>query len=182
MLSNFPASFLNPQRMHSLHISLNILITLKMTLPLHFVLFLHPFMLTCGQLNYTRFKNAAPNFWSGGSDTIARSEGSSSIHSFISIFVLFIFIKNCWILFKSANSACCFYRDIITRRVAPYLAQRGLYTLIEGCFSRTRSPTWYLSSPRGIHISKKLPYFINGKFVSKFRIKANLSNTFFTSI
>ena len=34
------------------------------------------------------------------------------------LFALFIFIKDCWILFRRTSSACCFYCDCLTTRVA----------------------------------------------------------------
>ena len=63
----------------------------------------------------------------GGSHTITLPLGSSEIPNFISVFVLLIFIKACWTLFKRTNSACCFYRDTITRRVALLGSERSIY-------------------------------------------------------
>ena len=54
----------------------------------------------------------------GASNTITLPVGSSEISSFVSVFVLFIFVKDFWILFRHTNSACYFYHDTITRRVA----------------------------------------------------------------
>ena len=113
--------------MHSLHISPNILINLKITLLQHSVFFLRPFMFMCRQLNYPRFRSVAKTSGPCGSDTIAIPVGSSDIPSFISVFVVFIFIKDCWILFRLTNSAYCFYRDTITRRVAVLGSERPIY-------------------------------------------------------
>ena len=54
----------------------------------------------------------------GGSNTITLLVGSSDICSCVSVFVLFIFTKDFWILFRHTNSAGFFDHDIITRRVA----------------------------------------------------------------
>ena len=54
----------------------------------------------------------------GGSNTITLLVGSSDISSFVSLFVLFIFMKDFWILFRHTNSICYFDHDTITRRVA----------------------------------------------------------------
>ena len=58
---SFSTSSLNRQPMHSFHLFPNILITLEITLPQHSVFFSNPFMLKCGQLNYSRFKSVAQN-------------------------------------------------------------------------------------------------------------------------
>ena len=63
----------------------------------------------------------------GGTDTIALPAGCLGIPSFISVFVLFIFIKSCRILFRRTNSTCCFYRDTITRKVALLSSERPVY-------------------------------------------------------
>ena len=63
----------------------------------------------------------------GGLDTIPFPVGSSGVSSFISVFVLFILLKDCWILFRLANSACCFYHDTITRMVTLLCSERAIY-------------------------------------------------------
>ena len=54
----------------------------------------------------------------GDSGTITIPIDTSGILSLISVFALFIFIKDCWILFRRTSSACCFYCDCLTTRVA----------------------------------------------------------------
>ena len=127
MLSHFPATSFNPQPMHSVHISSKILITLIITLRQHSVFFLGPFMPTCWQLNYPDSEVLPQTSVLEGSDTIVLSVGSSGIASLISIFVSFIFIKDCWILFKPTNSAFSFYQDTITRRVTLLGSERPIY-------------------------------------------------------
>ena len=139
--------------MHSFHLSPNILITVKITITQGSVLFLHPFILMCGQRNYPIFRNVAQNVCSGEFTIVhyRTSIGSSGILRFISVFALFMFIKKCCILFRSISSACCFNRNSILQRL-PNSAQRLPSTLIEECLSPARFPTWYLSSLRTIYI------------------------------
>ena len=72
----------------------------------------------------------------GYSDTIALPIGSSGILIFISVFALFIFINDCWILFRRTSSACCFYCDSLTTRVALLGSEINFYPHV--------LPTWYI--------------------------------------
>ena len=137
MLSQFSASSVNLQPIHSLNISPNIVITLEITIPQHSVLFLRSFMLTCGQLNYPRFRSAAQNLWSRSSDTIWLPIGRSGILSLISVFDLFVCMKDCGILFNRTNSACYFQCYTITRRVPLLGSRKPIYPL----------PTWKYGYP-----------------------------------
>ena len=94
--------------MHSLHISSNILITLKITLPQHSVLFLRPFILAYGLIIYPRFRRVTQNFQSRRPGHHRTSRRQLKHPQIFSVFVLLIFIKVCWILFRRTNSPAVF--------------------------------------------------------------------------
>ena len=141
MVTRFPVSPLNPQPIHSLIYPLTFLALSKQHF--HNILFFSRVHLwLCMDNSITPDSEVLPKTSGlGDSDTIALPVGSSGIPSFISVFVLFIFIKDRWVFLNVPTLLSVF---IVTPSLEglPYLAQRGPSTLIEGWLSRAKFPTY----------------------------------------
>ena len=95
-----------------------------------------------------QIQKCCPKLLAWGTRTLSHFPFGAQASS--ALFALFIFIKDCWILFRRTSSACCFYCDSLTIRVALLGSEINFYPSSKHGFLAPGS--WYLSFPRGIYI------------------------------
>ena len=111
----------------------------------------------------------------GGLNTITLPVDSSDISSFVSVFVLFIFVKDLWILFRYTKSACYFYPDTITRRVALLESDPVPDSQPDVCLHHAKTNTY-------ISISINLSFYIYESIYLSIYLSISISISIYRSV
>ena len=111
----------------------------------------------------------------GGLNTITLPVDSSDISSFVTVFVLFIFVKDLWILFRYTKSACYFYPDTITRRVALLESDPVPDSQPDVCLHHAKTNTY-------ISISINLSFYIYESIYLSIYLSISISISIYRSV